>query len=246
MKRSFFYPALGLLLGQSIIAQAPANYNADNESFGNQPMLQYAFQQLNSKTAKKFDETNIRGSRFYRRGFLEGSIYSKDGLEGKNLMRYDGYNDEVQIKISPSDTTIVMLTQNKDIYCVLGREKIVYREYFDKDGEAIYGHLFKLAETDDLALFERRIKKYKEGKAATTSFEVPVASRFVLQTELYYLDKKDNKIQFFKPSKKNLVAMFETDDKTKNDKLKKFISSSRLNYKDTKDIVQVLYYYNNL
>ena len=106
--------------------------------------------------------------------------------------------------------------------------------------------MFQLAESDDLTLFERRIKKFKEGKAATTSLEVPVASRFVLQTELYYLDKEDDKIRFFKPSKKNLVAMFETDDKTKNDKLKKFISSSRLNYKDTKDIVQVLYYYNNL
>ncbi len=245
MKRSFFYITLGLLSGQSVLAQG-ADYNADNESFGNQPMLQYAFQQLSSKSLQKIDEANIKGSPFYRRGFLEGSIYSKDGLEGKSLMRYDGYNDEVQIKINPKDTAIVKLTQNKDIYCVLGREKIVYREYFNKDGEAINGHLFKLAEADDLALYERRMKKYKEGKAATTSFEVPVASRFVLQTELYYLDKDENKIRFFKPSKKNLMTLFKTDDKTKNEKLKKFISGHNLNHKDTRDIVQVFYFYNNL
>ncbi|QLG46076.1 hypothetical protein [Costertonia aggregata] len=231
---------------QSVTAQAPSNYNADNESFGMQPALQYAFQQLNSKSLKNLDKTNIKGSPFYREGFVKGLIYSQDGLEGQGFMRYDGYNDEVQLKSSTTDTTIFKLTQSKDLHCILGKEKVVYRKYFDKNDEVVEGHLFELVRSDDIVLYERRMKKYKEGKEATTSFELPVANRFVLQTELYYSNQKDKEIRFLKPSKKKVLDLFKTEDKIKNDKLKKFISGNRLNYKDARDVVQIFYYYDNL
>nr|WP_299343342.1 hypothetical protein [Allomuricauda sp.] len=238
---------IGQLIGQSILAQVPANYNADNESFGMLPMLQYAFQQLNSKSMEALDKkVNYKGSPYVIRTFVKGRIYSGDGLEGEAYLRYDGYNDEVQLKSSVEDSIILKLTQNDDIYCVLGREKVFFKEYYDKNDEVNQGHLFQLAEIDEMVLFERRRKIYKEGKEATTSFELPVANRFVLERQLYCSNKEDGKIKFFKPSKKSLLNLLASEDKEKNNKMKSFLSKSRLNLKDPKDVVQVFYYYNTL
>ncbi len=235
-----------LLMGSQVIfAQIPANYNADNESFGMQPMLQYAFQQMGSKLIVEDNDINIQGSRYLNRNFDLGAIYSQDGLEGKAYMRYDAYNDEVQLKINDSDSTSLILRKDKDIYCMLSGKKMYFKSYFNKRNAITEGYLFQIAETDSLVLFERRVKRFKDGKEATTSFELPVASRFVSSRELYYENKRTKKVNFLKPNKKAIVGLFDGNT-SKASKIKGFINKNRLNLNDPKKVAQVFYYYNTL
>ncbi len=227
-------------------AQVPANYNADNESIGRQPLAQFVFQQNNSNRKAVPETQTIKGSPFVVEAFLKGAIYSSDGFEGDGYFRYDGYNDEVQFKIQISDTTIVKLIKQQDIYCKIGNDRVDFREFFNKKKELVKGHLFRLVETEDAILYERRLKKYKEGKEAVTSFELPVPSRFVAQKEYYYFDKDEKQISYLSPTKKGIMALFKNDDKAKQKKMKSFVSNSRLDLKQSKDMVQVFYYYNNL
>ena len=124
----------------------------------------------------------LRGSRFLNRNFAVGDIYTNEGLEGRAYMRYDAYNDEVELKLRDTDSSGFMLKKDKNIYCVLSGKEMYYKSYFNKKNEIKDGYLFKVAETDSLALFERRLKRFKDGKEPATSFELPVA-RQVCQCE---------------------------------------------------------------
>ena len=230
---------------QSILPQAPANINADNGSFGKQPMLQFAFQQLASKQLKRTEDFNIKGSRFLNRNFEMGAIYSREVLKSKSYMRYDAYNDEVQIKINDSDTTNLVLRKDEDIYCVLSGKKMYYKNYYNKKKQIKGGYLFKIAETDSLILFERRLKRFKDGKEPVSSFELPVASRFVSGRELYYENKNSAKVYYLHTNKKAIFGLFNHND-TKAAKIKEFISKSKLNLKEPKSVAQVFFYYNTL
>ncbi|MEM1003697.1 MAG: hypothetical protein AAGH46_13710, partial [Bacteroidota bacterium] len=246
MKRTSKLVLVGNLVCFAVSAQIPVGYNADNESFGMQPMLQYAFQQLNSKSLNSLGaKVNYKGSPFVIRTFVKGRIFSNDGYEGEAYLRHDGYNDEIQLKSSVQDSLILKLVQNDSIYCFLGNDKVLYREFYDKKGELHRGHLYQLIETDTMVLFERRNKIYKEGKAATTSFELPVANRFILERELYVLDKEEQKINYFKASKKKILELF-SNEKQKAQSIKGFLSKNRLSYKDPKDVKRVFSYYNTL
>ncbi|BFP41904.1 hypothetical protein FGF1_27490 [Flavobacteriaceae bacterium GF1] len=245
MDSKLFLTAIFSMGCHCLFSQIPANYNADNESFGMQPMLQYAFQQMASRQLKDGDDRSIKGSRFLNRNFDIGTIYSKDGVEGQAYMRYDAYSDEVQLKIDDTDSTSLILNKDKNIYCLLSGKKMFFKSYFNKRNTVTEGYLFQIAETDSLVLFERRIKRYKDGKAATTSFELPVASRFVSERELYYEDKNDQTIRFLKTNKKAIVGLFEGST-SKASKIKGFINKNRLDLNDPKKVAQIFYYYNTL
>ncbi|MFS4467045.1 hypothetical protein [Maribacter sp. 2210JD10-5] len=227
-------------------AQVPANYNADNESFGMQPMLQYAFQQLNSKTIRGLEETDIIGSRYLSEEFKKTAIYSGDGnLEGYAFSRYDGYNDEIQLKKNLSDDDISVLLRRADIYCMVGNTAIVFKKYYDKSGKLQRGHLFKLRETDNLILYERKIKNFKEGKRAANSLQMNVKSRFVGDSELYFMKKGDDKIQYLKTTKKGVIGLFK-EDTDKVAAIKQHISDKNIKIKESDDIVRIINYYETL
>ncbi|MGB3150184.1 MAG: hypothetical protein WBB27_05930 [Maribacter sp.] len=220
------------------VAQVPANYNADNESFGMQPMLQYAFQQLGSKTVKGLEEVDIIGSRYLSETFVKTAIHSEGGLEGHTFSRYDGYNDEVQLKKSLNDNEVLVLLKRADIYAVSGGTTIVFKKFYDKKGKLERGHLFKLIETENLMLFERKIKRYKEGKQAVNSLQMSVKSRFIADSELYYLKKGEEKIRFLKTSKKEVLDLFK-DEVEKADKVEEYISNNNIKIKDSSDILRI-------
>lgn len=242
MKFPVLYLVIALMGSSGLFAQT--GYNADNESQGRNPSLQYAFQQLNSKRLRPVEKANIVGSPFLSEGFMKTEIYSEGGLEGHAYSRYDGYNEEVQLKKDLGDSEISMLLQRANIYCVVGGKTIVFREYYDKKGKFQQGHLFKIFETDDITLFERKMKKYKDGKEAVNSLQMSVPNKFVAGSELYFM-KDGEKIQFLKTSKKEIVGLFK-DDAKKAEAVKKFISGNGLNLKATKDVLQLFNYYKTL
>ncbi len=209
--------------------------NADN------PMLDFIFQQYRNQKEKK---TEVVGSPFLNENFEKAAIYSTDGIEGYVYARYDGYNDEIQLKENLIDEEIKMLLQRKDIHCVLNGTEIIYTEYYDKKNESEQGYLYKVFESKDITLFERKMKKYKDGKKATTSLEITVPNKFVVETEFYYTNSKEKTVRFLKPSKKNILELFEDDKKA--EAIKKFISKNNLKLKETKDIIRIFDYYKTL
>ncbi|MEM9078536.1 MAG: hypothetical protein AAGC43_15955 [Bacteroidota bacterium] len=220
--------------------------NADLDATGRNPRLDFAFQQVRNQ--RPLDEKiQIQGSAFFHEDFRKASIYSKDGMEGVLYLRYDGFRDQFEIKpISEDEETQVVLPR-EDIYCVINGKTAKFRGYLDKKGNYKQGYLFVLADLDDMVLYEKKAKLFKEGKEARTSLELNVPNRFVESRELYLGKKSEEKeeITYFKASKKEVYALFE-DKAEVTKKIKQFVSNNRLNLKEPEDVGKVFRYYNNL
>ncbi|WP_394747238.1 hypothetical protein [Spongiimicrobium salis] len=242
--------SLALLLCPTVVLLAQnlpnTNFNpgnADLDAVGRNPNLDFIFQQYrNQKDAIPL--TNIQGSPFLEENFVKTAIYSPDGLEGYAYSRYDGYNEEVQLKKFLGQKKIETLLKREDIYCVRNKETIVYTPYFDKKQNRLQGHLFQRMATDELVIYERMRKRFKEGKEAKTSLEIPVPDKFVEASE-FYVKKKESKVLFLKRSKKALLELFK-DDPGKQEALKAYITKNRINLKKGEGMLKVLSYYQEL
>ncbi|MGB5822033.1 MAG: hypothetical protein WBG90_21300 [Saonia sp.] len=245
MKYVFTCFILIVASGFCSFAQDIGATNADLTAVGRNPGLDFIFQQYRNQRNKEVPRANIVGSPYVWEEFKKGPIYSQDGLEGYAYIRYDGYNEEVQLKKYQEDEELQKLLPRLDIYCKVDGQEILFREFSDKKGELKKGHLFKLAEADGITVYQRKAKKYKEGKKGATSLEMTVPDKFVDEFELYVgTGNEKGTISFIKPSKKEILKLFKDEDKT--GKVKKFISGSNLDLKDAKDIAQIFMYYNNL
>ena len=220
--------------------------NVDLDARGGNPTLDFIFQQFRNQSPKD-NGLKIEGSAYFHEDFKKASIYSPDGLAGSLYVRYDGYSDEIQIKEHPSQENIQALLPRKDIHCVLNGTKLSFNDFTDKKGNYTEGYLFTRAEADDIILFERRRKLFKEGKKPKSSFELEVPNRFVDDKELY-VGKQDGdqlEITYLKPSKKEVMKLFENNPE-KASKVKKFVSDKGLKVKSAEDVAQIFIYYNTL
>ena len=238
-----------VLAGTTAFSQLPSRnfgVNADNSAVGRNPRLDFAFQEIRNK--KPFDNGfRVTGSAYFHEDFRKASIYSSDGLEGILYVRYNGYADLIQIRPRSENEEAQMLLPRKDIYCVLEATRISFERYYDKKGDYTEGYLFTLFELDDMTLYEKRAKLFKEGKEGVTSLELDVPNRYVESRELYVGRTDDGKerIHFLKSTKKEILKLFESEpDATK--KLKRFITDKGLKLKDSKEVIRVFRYYESL
>ncbi|WP_435623252.1 hypothetical protein [Flagellimonas sp.] len=250
MNRKIPLMILALGICSVSIAQLPtSNFsgsNVDLDVTGRNPRLDFAFQQVRNQNRIE-KKIQIQGSAFFHEDFRKASIYSEDGIEGVLFLRYDGFRDQFEIQPVSDDEETQVLLPREDIYCVINGTPAKYKRYYDKKGNFKEGYLFEMANLNDMVLYEKKEKVFKEGKEARTSLELNVPNRFVESREMY-LGKKngdEEDIQYFKASKKGIYALFEGDTET-SEKIKQFVSKNRLNLKESADIARVLRYYKTL
>jgi len=238
--------AMNSSMGQDLPFANFSGGNVDGDAQGGNPGLSFVFQQWrNEQLSNKEDKLEYEGSPYWTENFQKTAVYSADGLEGNVFTRYDGYNEEVQLRTSLNAPKTLMLVKTKDFYCEVNGERIVYMNYYTKKGEYKEGHLFELLNTPELSIFERRLKRFKEGKEAGSSFELAVPNKFITATEYFYSANGEVDAQFLKPAKKNILALFNGDSE-KQKKVKTFISKNNIRFKNSEDFKKVFAYYNTL
>ncbi|TAI49684.1 hypothetical protein [Flagellimonas allohymeniacidonis] len=240
----------GLLVAIPMMGQLPnknfTGTSVDPYARGGNPALDFIFQQFRNVKPSE-NGLEIEGSPYFQQNFKKASIISNDGLDGSLYVRYDGYSDEIQIKENPAQEEIQALLRRQDIHCVLDGTKISYNEFYDRKGRYREGYLFTKVEMENMTLYERRMKFFKEGKEARTSLELEVPNRFTEANELYVgIGQEDGqKIQYLKPSKKEILKLMENNPE-KASLVKRFMSDKALNVREASDVIQVFMYYNTL
>nr|WP_299000064.1 hypothetical protein [uncultured Allomuricauda sp.] len=250
MNRKICFLSIAMTVSTISIAQLPAsNFSASNVDLdvtGRNPRLDFAFQQVrNRKPIEK--KIKIQGSAYFNEEYRKASIYSVDGIEGVLLLRYDGFRDQFEIKPTANNEETQILLPREDIYCVINGKTAKFKGYNDKKGKFEQGYLFVLADLEDMVLYEKRTKLFKEGKEGTTSLELDVPNRFVESRQLFLGKKNGDKeeIQFFKTSKKEVYSLFDGEPEASK-KIKQFVGKNRLNLKEPSDVAKVFRYYNTL
>lgn len=215
-------------------------------SLGNNPHAIEWFNELRRKTAALGKERtisldDIEGSVYLDEQFRKGTVYYLDEEYDAFPMRYDAYNDEIEIKRSGSGE-LQALHKSPAISCEIEGRRILYLEYQDKYGDVSEGYLFKYFEGSDYSFYVRRSKIFKEAKQAKTSLQGSFPHRFV-DDEQFYIKTANGMPIFVKPKKSQLFEIFGKED---GRLIKQFIKKNRLNLSSAEDLAKLVAYANSL
>jgi hypothetical protein len=232
--------------GGVFTSQRLAALRTGEGSLGNNPSAINWFEDLRNKTAKlgmdkKLTLDDIQGTVYYKENFEKGNIYYRYKLYGEYLLRYDAFNDEVELKKGELDQ-VEALHKNEAISCRINGEKFEYGTFKNLSGEVEKGYLIPLFEGNRFALYMRKLKIFKEGKPAKTSLQNPFPHRFLDQRT--YLVASDNKMPGeIKTSKKEIMRLVEVD---KRDSLKNFLKDKNIDLRDKNGLLQAITFIDQL
>ena len=115
----------------------------------------------------------IKGSQYFDEKFKSSYIkYYNKKLEQEGYMRYNAFNDEVEISSTPfAETSETALLKEKDLVPVISGESYIYLPHRLKDGRAIIGYLVEIFKGKSIVIFEKRSKTFMEEVKARTSLE---------------------------------------------------------------------------
>lgn len=175
---------------------------------------------------------DIKGSQYFNKEFVLGKIFTEDNKISNNFaLRYNAYKDEIEIK---TDTGIEYIFQDNKISCLIDSEKYIYSSYVSNNKSVKQTYLIELFKGNELILFKRKVKKYKEAKKATTTLTSSFPAKFVDIVEYYFLYKNEKNALFIKQKNKSLLNSINPDYKRE---LKEFINNNKFNVNKEKDLI---------
>ena len=217
------------------------------KGFGNNPASENFYNDMRAKFGRLGQEVqltlkDIDGTIYSNENFTLGTLYEKGEAFRKLYLRYDAYNDEVELKESADSDVVRSMVKHPVYSCSINGEDYYYLIYKDGDGESQQGYLTPLVSGEDYALFIKRIKVFKEGKPAKTSLDKGFPHRFLDKTE-YYVSRDGDIPVYMKTKKSEVLDMFVESDR---EAIKKYLKEKRANVNSDEDLLDLFTYANTL
>ena len=220
---------------------------AEEADIGNNPWMINLYSDMRRKLGGLGEDVNlslddIEGTIYLDDSFQLGALY-QDGVVFKRIyMRYNAFNDEVELKVNPdSDSTWAMI-KNEEYSCSVNGDEFMYMKYINDEGVTTEGYLTPLVKGSEYVLYQKQIKVFKEGKAAKTSLDKSFPHRFLDRTE-YYVSMDGDMPKYIKTKKSEVLSVFSGEDQKA---VKQFIKDKRINVGDNMDLINLFAYANTL
>ncbi len=246
-----FFLSVSIATAQTITQQGvTANSVKLGEfAFGNNPNAIDFYTMIRNKVGydvrdKKVSIKDIEGSMYITDYFLPGTVYYNGEDQGIHYLRYDAYNDEVEVKKEQfEEGPIQALLKTAVISCNIDNESLFYMPHIRPDNNRAEGYLFELHKGKKYEVYMRKSKLFKEAKKAQTSLQGSFPPRLIDQVEYYYKKTGDAAIPIYLGAKKKeLLAHFPDDKKT----LETYIKEQHLDIATSKDVLQLFLYMETL
>jgi hypothetical protein len=239
-------PGEGGAFTQSRLAQIKG-FDAENSDLGNNPWMMDLYNDMRTKFGRLGEEVNltledIDGTIYLNEDFTLGALYDEGVVFKRIYLRYDAYNDEVELKTSLEDDVVRSMVKHPKYSCSIDGDKFVYIDYVREDGELQSGYLQPLGYGGDYILYKKQIKVFKEGKPAKTSLDNSFPHRFLDKTE-YYVSTNRGAPKYLKTKKSDVLSLFSDDDYSE---IKKYVKGKHLDFGDSRDLMNLFAYANTL
>lgn len=217
------------------------------QSFGNNPSMENLYNDMRVKFGRMGEEVNltledIDGTIYLNENFTLGTLYDEGVAFKKLYMRYDAYNDEVELKESLGTDVVRSMLKHPVYSCSMNGNDYYYAIYTDEDGNSQKGYLTPVVTGEGYNLFVKHKKVFKEGKEARNSLEKSFPHRFLDRTE-YYVSRSGEAPVFMKTKKSDVLSMFSDEDQNA---IKGYIKEKRPNVNDSADLQNLFTYANTL
>ncbi len=166
------------------------------------------------KPVDLYDKGQVKGSPYFDDEFSRGLVFYEGELVDTLFLRYNAYQDEIQIKNLPnSQDSIHDLLKNTSISCRLNNISIEYRDFTNEKKKVQSAFLFKLVQGKKYDLYIRKVKKLKPGKKSLNSLAQSIDPKFVSHIEYYMSTPKSELIVQIPKRKQKILKLFLDGDK---------------------------------
>jgi len=215
---------------------------AQNESINYDSTLNHLFVHAESnKNRNQYDFSDISGSPYETESFVLGKVYQKSSKKSAPyLLRYNIFNDEIQIKMDVKGEKIQSLNKTSDLFAVLNDREYHYLTYTKKNEKLYEGFFILLYKGKNCKLFLRRTKTYKEKQPPKDGYHEAEPAKLIDNRAYYYTE--DNLLLPLAESKKKIVQQLSGFE----NELKKEIKKKNLNLRSEEGLKSLIAYYDTL
>ena len=201
---------------------------------------QQAWEYFGNKSTIRPQIIKVQGSQYYNDEFeLSDLKYFGNKLESIGYMRYDPYNDVIEMASTPDlERSEIILLKNSDVIATINKKEYVFLEYDEEDIKNKKGYMIRLYNGNNYSLYQKRVKIFKgaeKTKAGITESQPP---RYVSKTD-FYIQTRDQKPQLIKVSKKRLIDFFKNQGE-----IKEFINKNKLKVREIESIISIIEFAN--
>ncbi len=198
------------------------------------------FEDLKNRVKKQsITSINIKGSPYFNESFELAEIeYFGKILNDKVYLRYNAYNDEMEMSLNSSSTdSNNILIKNNKVSCVINNKKFKYLGFTPENSNPIIGYLSILYLGKSLTLYERKRKIYMQATKARTSLERPFPARYTDKIQ-YYFSINNGSILEIKINKKDVFRKLNSYGES----IKKYISLNKIKIRSREDLLSLFKY----
>ena len=165
---------------------------SDIFSLGNSVIDPYDMHHILKNGQKsKIDLSSVEGSPYEITSFKFGSAVDKLTNSKQNFyLRFNAYNDEIQMKPSLDEKNIYGLVKAPNIYVIINAREYHYLSYIQEE-QIMKGYFILVSKTAENQIYLRRTKRFKPGQPAKDSFRAAVPAAFKDNMDRYYYEKDD-------------------------------------------------------
>lgn len=219
-KKKYLIFALGLALAAPLAAQTsfdlPSEYLRNNTTGGINDNL----------------PANLQGSPYLEDDFKRGMVYSENEKPYPAMMRYNAYQDEMQIQ---GPNGISSLYMRDYIWAELGGETFKIESYEKGSGTA-KGYFVEVNQ-GNTRLLKRYDKIFKEAEPATSSYSSDKPPRFD-DDITYFLIQEGSPAKEIRLKKKDILEILDSKE------AQTFVKDNKLKLKSETEVLELLNHLN--
>jgi hypothetical protein len=201
---------------------------------------QQAWEYFGNKSTIRPQIIKVQGSQYYNDEFeLSDLKYFGNKLESIGYMRYDAYNDVIEMASTPDlERSEIILLKNSDVIATINKKEYVFLEYDEEDIKNKKGYMIRLYNGNIYSLYQKRVKIFKEAEKTKAGITESQPPRYVSKTD-FYIQTRDQKPQLIKVSKKRLIDFFKNQGE-----IKEFINKNKLKVREIESIISIIEFAN--
>ena len=202
------------------------------------------YENIKNKIGKKtYSNQKIKGTPYFEKTFKLAEVeYFGELITDKIYIRYNAYNDEMEIASSPmTKSSENILIKNNKVFCIIDGKTYRYLGFKEDNQPPTVGYLEELFKGELFSFYERKFKVYMQATVARTSLERSFPARFVEKIQYYY-SINNGEINQIKLSKKNILNKL----KPHSSSIKLFMEKNNSKLKSLKDVVEMFNFIDQL
>jgi hypothetical protein len=191
----------------------------------------------------------IKGSPYLSDTFKNGQYYLNGESQGHFYLRYNVYNDQIEILVDASPENLNLDEPSFDAFLKYDKSKVVLdgktiRSYYynDDNGNTSNSYFIEVNTTDKLTLLLRKRCVLTPAEKAVTPNEADRAAKFTIYDDYYIISEGEKYPKKIELKKRKLLKEFPEQA----DALKVFIKEEKINLSEESDLVKLTNYMSTL